>query len=75
MRVLRQRKSDVIGMRLASDAVAILDREVERTGRYPASIVSNLIRVHLGSIAGCQAENQTPGDRAPDSDHASTTSP
>lgn len=49
MRVKRKRRSEVTGMRLAPDVRKLLDLEVERTGRYAATIVSDLIRVHLPS--------------------------
>lgn len=49
MRVKRKRLSQVTGIRLAADAKELLDLEVERTGRYPARIVSELIRAHLPS--------------------------
>lgn len=45
---MRQRRSDITGVRLALDVLELLDDEIERTGRYRATILNSLVREHLG---------------------------
>lgn len=51
-------------MRLPPDASDLLDREAERTGRYPATLVADLIRANFGDPAG-RLRHPAPAASAP----------
>lgn len=47
LRLRPRRRSEIRGMRLWDEATDALDQEVERTGEYPAVLVSELILQHF----------------------------